>query len=202
MNKIRIVFTDVGGVLLTNGWDTAQRKDIVKQFGLHWDQVEERHQQVLDEYECGKMTMNSYLHHVIFYEPRTFTIEAFKEAMFSYSKPHTEMLKFIQTIPQDHKLRLATLSNEGKEMAMYRFNKFNFHQFIDFFVVSSIVGYRKPDSHIYHLALDLAQVKPEEALYIDDRPELVEKAKSLGIHAIHHENYATTKAAFEDILNG
>jgi hypothetical protein len=41
--KITAVFSDVGGVLLTNGWDRSERKRLVAQFGLDREEFEERH---------------------------------------------------------------------------------------------------------------------------------------------------------------
>ena len=41
--------------------------------------------------------------------------------------------------------------------------------FFDAFVSSCEVGMRKPDPGIFHLALGIAQAKPEECLYFDDQ---------------------------------
>ncbi len=46
--------------------------------------------------------------------------------------------------------------------------------------------FRKPDADIYCIALDIAQVKPEEVVYLDDRPLFVEVARGLGINGIVH----------------
>jgi putative hydrolase of the HAD superfamily len=57
------------------------------------------------------------------------------------------------------------------------------------------VHYRKPDADLYHIALDIAQVSPEQVIYIDDRPMFVEVAQSLGIKGILHSSYAATRLA-------
>ncbi len=51
---------------------------------------------------------------------------------------------------------------------------------------------RKPDEEIYRLALDIAQVAPEEVVYIDDRKMFVEVAENLGLKGVHHTGYQST----------
>jgi putative hydrolase of the HAD superfamily len=47
--------------------------------------------------------------------------------------------------------------------------------------------------------LDIAQVSPEQVIYIDDRPMFVEVAQSLGIKGIIHKGVQTTRKALEDL---
>jgi len=69
--------------------------------------------------------------------------------------------------------------------------------FIDFFISSCFVHYRKPDEDIYRIALDIAQVPPERVVYIEDRPMFVEVAQGLGIQGIIHKDYESTRAALK-----
>ena len=94
------------------------------------------------------------------------------------------------------------MSNEGRELMLHRMNRFNLKAFIDFFVCSSFVHLRKPDFDIYRLALDLSQVKPEEVIYIDDRPLLIEIGQQLGMQSIHHISYEKTQKLLEKFLKG
>jgi len=66
---------------------------------------------------------------------------------------------------------------------------------VDFFIVSCFVHCRKPEPAIYQMALDIAQVEPSEAVYIDDQALFVQVAQKFGIHAIHHTGYDATRAA-------
>jgi len=43
---------------------------------------------------------------------------------------------------------------------------------------------RKPEPEIFHIALERAQVKPEEVLFLDDFEANLEAAKALGIDGI------------------
>jgi putative hydrolase of the HAD superfamily len=117
--------------------------------------------------------------------------------MFAQSQPKPDMIDLISRLKLRHGLRVATVSNEGRELAIYRIRKFNLHAFVDFFISSCFVHFRKPDVDIYRVALDCAQVPAEEVVYIDDRAMFVEVAKGLGIHGIWHTSYASTRAALE-----
>ena len=68
---------------------------------------------------------------------------------------------------------------------------------IDFFISSCFVHYRKPDEDMYRIALDIAQVSPEQVVYIDDRAMFVEVAQGLKIRGIIHTSYQTTSKALE-----
>jgi putative hydrolase of the HAD superfamily len=90
---------------------------------------------------------------------------------------------------------VAVVSNEGRELAIYRIQKFRLVEFVDFFVSSCFVHFRKPDADIYRIALDIAQVSPAQLVYIDDRGMFIEVAQSLGIRGIHHVSYESTRNA-------
>jgi putative hydrolase of the HAD superfamily len=191
--KITTIFTDIGNVLLTNGWDRRMRQTAAEKFALNYDEMNERHHLTFDTYEQGKLSLEEYLRRVIFYEERSFTPEDFKEFMFAQSQPKPEMIDLITRLKAKYGLKVATVSNEGRELTMYRIKKFNLGAFVDFFISSCFVHIRKPDADLYQLALDCAQVLPEQAVYIDDRPLFVEVACNLGIRCIHHLSYELTR---------
>ncbi len=67
-------------------------------------------------------------------------------------------------------------------------------------VLSCEVGYAKPSSQIYRLALARLEVRPGHALLIDDTPGHVVAAASAGLHGHRHEHTAGTIAAIERFL--
>src|SRR5690606_27463570 len=97
-------------------------------------------------------------------------------------------------------LKVISINNEARELNEYRIQKFKLHDFFDAFVSSCEVKMRKPDPEIFHLAIGIAQAKPEECLYLDDRSFLVQAARNVGIHAYHHENFETTRKILEEAL--
>jgi putative hydrolase of the HAD superfamily len=191
---IRTFFTDVGGVLLTNGWDSGARRRACAQFQLDEKDVDHRHHLTFDTYEVGKISLDEYLDRTIFYRPRDFTRDQFRHFMYEQSQPFPEMLDLMRRIKASG-VRVAVVSNEGRELTEHRIRTFHLYEFVDCFVSSSFVHFRKPDRDIFQLAIDVAQAKPEESAYLDDRPLFVEVAGSLGLQAIRHVSYEETLKA-------
>jgi putative hydrolase of the HAD superfamily len=193
MQQITTLFIDIGGVLLTNGWDRAARKLAAANFSLDLIELEERHHLTFDTYEEGKLTLDEYLSRIVFYEERNFSRDTFKEFMFSRTEPYNEMIDLICRLKEKHNLKIAIVNNEGRELNQYRIMTFGINKFVDFFISSCFVHFRKPDADIFRIALDIAFVKPEEVLYIEDRPMFVSVAENLGINGLLHTDYASTK---------
>jgi putative hydrolase of the HAD superfamily len=191
--KINTLFLDIGGVLLTNGWDRKARNSAAKFFKLELDDMQERHHLTFDTYEVGKLSLEEYLRRVVFYQKRPFTINQFKKFMFDRTKPYPEMIELIGRLKKKYKLKVAVVSNEGSELNEYRIKKYRLGNFVDFFISSCFVHFRKPDPDIYRVALDIAQVSPDLVMYIEDRPLFIQVAKELGIEGIRHIDYQTTR---------
>jgi putative hydrolase of the HAD superfamily len=191
---ITSLFLDIGGVLLTNGWDHQARKVAAKKFGLDLREMEDRHHLTFDTYEVGKLSLTEYLNRVVFYKERRFTRAQFREFMFAQSKPFPQMIELVQRLKAQHGLKVAVVSNEGRELNSFRIRKFKLDCFVDFFISSCFVHLRKPDEDIYRMALDVAQVHAEQVIYIEDRPMFVQVAESLGIRGIRHTDYKSTCA--------
>jgi putative hydrolase of the HAD superfamily len=196
---ITTLFLDIGGVLLTNGWDHVARKKAAQQFQLDKDELSERHHLTFDTYEEGKLSLDQYMDRVIFYEPRPFTKEDFKEFMFAQSEPYPEMIELVHDLKTRYGLKVAAVSNEGRELTVHRIHKFELNRIIEFFISSCFVHIRKPDEDIYKLALDVAQAQPGQVVYIEDRPMFVDVANGLGIHGIQHKDLETTYARLEEL---
>ncbi|MBS1598901.1 MAG: HAD family phosphatase [Bacteroidetes bacterium] len=190
--KITTLFLDIGGVLLTDGWGRDSRELAAEKFKLNLPEMELRHTLTFDTYELGKLTLDEYLDRTVFYEKRAFTKKEFRDFMFARSRPFPDMINFITTLKKKHNLKIAVVSNEGRELNAYRIKEFRLADFIDFFVSSCFVHFRKPDADIFKVALDIAHVNPEEVIYIEDRPMFVSIAESLGIKGIHHTNCEST----------
>ena len=197
--EITTLFLDIGNVLLTNGWDRHMRRRAAETFSVDYDELNDRHHLTFDTYEEGKLSLDEYLTRVVFYQDRPFTREDFKAFMFAQSQPIPEMIDLVKKLKARHHLKIATISNEGMELTIYRIRKFDLGSFVDFFISSCFVHQRKPDLDLYRLALDCAQVPPRHIAYIDDRAMFTEVACSLGIHCLHHTGCETTRAALADL---
>jgi len=191
-SPITTLFVDVGEVLLTNGWDHLARKRAARHFDLDWASMEERHRLVFETHEEGKLTFEEYLHWVVFYEKRSFTRAQFQEFWFEQSKPYPKMIELIGELKSEHSLKIVVVSNESRAVNAFRIHKFKLDELVDTFVSSCFVGMRKPDSNIFKLALDLAQAKPSEVLFIDNTVMFTQIAEKLGIKSILHTTYNST----------
>jgi putative hydrolase of the HAD superfamily len=192
--NITTLFLDIGGVLLTNGWDHIARQQAAERFNLDFSDVEERHHLTYDTYEEGKLSLDDYLQRVVFCQERPFSVEEFKFFMLSRSQPIPEMINLIKQLKNGLHLKTIAVSNEGREINAFRIRTFKLDQLIDMFVSSCFVHFRKPDLDIYHIALDISQATPDQVAYIDDRALFVEVASSLGIHGILHTDVDTTRS--------
>jgi putative hydrolase of the HAD superfamily len=191
-NNITTLFLDIGGVLLSDGWNRQSRKMAAETFKLDIQDMEDRHHLTFDTYEVGKITLDEYLKRMVFYEKRNFSYEDFKQFMFAQSKPFREMIQLISQLKKQYGLKVAVVSNEGRELTEYRIKKFKLHELVDFFISSCFVHLRKPDADIFQVALDIAQIPAEQVLYVEDRPMFVQVASGLGINGIHHTGYIST----------
>jgi putative hydrolase of the HAD superfamily len=189
---ITCMFLDIGGVLLTNGWDHHARKRAATHFKLVWAEMEDRHRLNFATYEEGKLTLEEYLDRVIFYKKRPFTRAQFRRFMFSQSQPYPEMIDLVKKLKAKYGLKIVVVSNEGRELNEYRIRKFKLGGFVDAFISSCFVHVRKPDADIFRLALDIAQVPVEQVIYIENTPMFVQIAEGLGIQSILHTDYRAT----------
>jgi putative hydrolase of the HAD superfamily len=193
--RIDTLFLDIGGVLLTNGWDTRARERAVAEFELNAGEMNERHHLTFDEFEKGALDLEAYLDRVVFYEGRRFSRDEFKGFMLAQSQPFPDMIELIAALKARHGLKTIAVNNEARELNEYRIRQFKLNACIDAFVSSCFVHVRKPDERIFRMALDISQAAPERVAYIDDRAMFVDVALSLGIHGIHHTGYESTLAA-------
>lgn len=196
---ITTLFVDVGGVLLTNGWDHVARKRAAKHFQLNWAEMDERHRLVFETHEEGKLSFEEYLDWVVFHEKRPFTRNQFRDFMFSQSKPFPKMLDLVAQLKAQHHLKIVVISNESREVNAYRIRTFKLDQLADAFISSCFVGMRKPDVAIFRLALDLAQTDPAQSVFIDNTAMFVQIAERLGVQSILHADYASTRAKFTSL---
>ena len=70
MPKITTLFWDIGGVILTNGWDRESRKDAAATFHLDWEEFQDRHDLSFPAFDSGLITLNEYLDRTLFYRAR------------------------------------------------------------------------------------------------------------------------------------
>ena len=196
---IKIIFLDIGGVLLSNGWGHESRQKAAQTFSLDYAEMDALHHFIFNVYEIDSITLDEYLDRVVFNHPRSFTKEDFKTFMFAQSEELPSMLQWLKEWKKVCGFRVISINNEGRELNDYRIKKFGLHQCFDAFISSCEVRMRKPDPGIFTLAMGIAQASPEECIYFDDRLMLVQAAEKLGIRSFRHQGFSSTQKILKEL---
>ena len=183
-----VILFDVGGVLLTNGWDHGERAAAMSHFGLDRAAFEARHLAPNDAWERDVIPVKAYLDTTVFYEPRSFSQEDFVAFMLTQSKLLPDgALGILRELAASDQYLLGALNNEARVTNDYRFKTFGLRELFDVALSSCYLGLRKPDVAIYKRALDIVGRPPERVLFIDDRRENVAAADAVGIKGIQFQ---------------
>lgn len=194
MAEIKTIFWDIGGVILTNGWDRVSRREAANAFHLDYEEFQDRHDLSFPAFDAGHTTLNEYLDRTLFYRPRPFTREEFTAFMYTQSKEYPETRAILKAVARSGKYLVASINNEPLELNQYRIEAFGLRSDFKMFFSSCYVHARKPDETIFRIALAVTQKPPEECVFIDDRLLNLESPKRLGMHAIHHQNAEQLRA--------
>ena len=185
MATLTTLFWDVGGVLLTNGWDIKARHHASERFELDWQDFQRRHEEIVRDFEEGRVSLDTYIDTVVFHQPRTYARNEFREFMLRQSQS-LEGLLIVKGLVG--KYTLATLNNESRELNLHRIATFDLPKYFSAFFSSSFLGVSKPHAKIYGAALDITQRVPEECLFIDDRAANLDPSQRLGMRTLHYQN--------------
>lgn len=189
MPEITTLFFDVGGVILTNGWDHISREKAAHHFSYDYESSERRHEPLFDEFDSGALTLDEYLDQVIFFEDRSFGKKEFIDFMQQQSKPLEGSLDVLQKLSKSGRYDLFTINNESFSLNQYRITTFGLDEYFTAFLSSCYLGVTKPNWKIFQKALWITQRKCEECLFIDDREENVSAAKACGMRGIHLQDH-------------
>ena len=199
MPDIKVLLFDVGGVLLTNGWDREARRLACERFGLDWDDFQDRHEFVAPDFETGKLTMTEYLRRTVFYRERPFTEDEFVDFMKAQSEAMPDSLALLADLAASGDYVLATLNNESRELNDHRIETFGLREYFSVFMSSCYLGMRKPEEHIYRVAVDITQHRPEQCVFIDDRELNLECAERAGIKPVRFKNAEQLRISLREL---
>lgn len=191
------LFFDVGGVLLTNAWDTPTRERAIATFGLDRDDFHTRHGMLKTAFETGRLSLDAYVSKTVFHRSRTFSPDDFKAFMFSQSQPLGETLDWVRALAATGHYRLFTLNNESRELHEYRVRTFRLREVFGAFFTSCYLGQAKPDEDMYLQSLGIAACARGQAVFIDDRAVNVEAAVALGLHAVQFKGLDQLREALK-----
>ncbi len=200
MTDITHVFFDIGGVLATNGWDREQRRAAVQRFNLDPADFQARHEEMVGPLEQGEVSLDEYLDFTILCTGVPIDLEELKAFIFAQSKPNTDTIAMARAVALDCNYWVMTLNNESDELNRYRIRSFGLDEIFDAYLSSCWLGLRKPTHKFYDRALSIAQARPEQSLFIDDREQNLTPAAALGMKTILYQSPAQLRAAL--VANG
>ncbi len=190
MSDVTAIFWDVGGVILSNGWDREARAAAARKFEIDWEEFQDRHELASPAFETGRITLDTYLQRTVFYRKRSFTREEFTDFIFAQSQEFPESRAVLSDVAACGKYLLGTINNEPLELNEHRIHEFNLRREFKAFFSSCYLGVRKPEERIYEVALSVTQRGPDECLFIDDRELNLESARQLRMRTIHFQDAA------------
>lgn len=188
MPEITTLFWDIGGVILTNGWDHNSRAAAASAFNFDWEEFRDRHDLSFPAFDAGQISLNEYLDRTLFYRPRSFTREEFIAFMFAQSKEYSDTRAVLDAAARSGKYLIGAINNEPFELNEYRIKQFDLRRDFLMFFSSCYIHSRKPEEHIFRVALEVTQRSPQQCVFIDDRPLNLDSPRRLGFNVIHHQN--------------
>jgi putative hydrolase of the HAD superfamily len=186
--KITTLFWDIGGVILTNGWDKRSRRGAAETFHLDWEEFQDRHDLSFPAFDSGNISLNEYLDRTLFYRPRRFTREEFTAFMFAQSKEYPESRAVLDAVARTGKYFIGAINNEPLELNEYRIEAFRLRRDFQVFFSSCYLHARKPEEMIFRIALEVTQRPAQECVFIDDRTLNLENPRRLSMNTIHYQS--------------
>jgi putative hydrolase of the HAD superfamily len=186
--KITTLFWDIGGVVLTNGWDRGSRRKAADTFHLDYEEFQDRHDLSFPAFDAGHITMDEYLDRTLFYRQRDFTREEFIKFMYAQSVEFPESRAVLDALSRSGKYFIAAINNEPFELNEYRIRTFDLGRNFLAFFSSCYVHLRKPEELIFRVALRVTQRPSDQCVFIDDRPLNLDSPRRLGMNVIHFQD--------------
>ncbi|PLV57032.1 haloacid dehalogenase [Thermotoga sp. SG1] len=193
-----IVF-DLGGVLI----DWRPCEYLVESFPEEVAQVLER--EIFRHEDWKKMDRGVLLENKL-WEKKKKELSEYREYIERLEREVPQLLKPIEenvkVVPVLKKkdFKLYILSNYGRIYFEMVRKKYDFFDFFDGMVISSHVGFIKPEKEIYLELIRRYGIVPKESLFIDDLKENVEAARRLGFKVVHLEEPSRLKEVLAETL--
>ena len=186
-SPIRAVILDFGGVLLQLG-EPQPHEELAREIGIP---VEQLRYEIFD----GPLSVAAQRGEI---SPEELWRELARRWSLSLGKAEWLALRFWEGVRVDFDLinwlreikphyRTGLLSNAWNDLR-WLLHRLGVAEAFDVMVISAEEHLMKPDPAIYRLALERLEVQPEEAVFVDDREENVQAARSLGIHGIRYRS--------------
>ncbi|MCS7260033.1 MAG: HAD family phosphatase [Anaerolineae bacterium] len=199
---IRAVIFDFGGVLVRTE-DVSGRRKWERKLGIPPGTLDQLvfASEIAQRSMVGQATQQDVWSHIAArYELDDATLQQMRRDFWSGDRLDQELVQFLRRLRPRYKT--AILSNAWPGARRTFTERFRLHEVVDTFIISSEEGVAKPDPRIYQVALQRLDVRPDEAIFVDDFPENVATAQQLGIVAVLFRSTQQAIAEVQHHLNG
>jgi putative hydrolase of the HAD superfamily len=183
---ITAVIFDYGRVL-SNSEDPVAKAKMIALTGLDESKLFASYWRFRHEYDLGQLNGITYWNSVAKDAGVAFTPERIQDLIetdvLMWTSLNEEMLAWVVAL-QDAGFPTAILSNMGEEMLCYMRQEFGWLAHFQHHTWSCELGIGKPDPAIYVHTCERLGVAPQQTLFLDDKPENIEAAASVGLNAV------------------
>ncbi len=187
---VKAVFFDLGGVILRTEFQ-APRQRLAERLGMDYDDIEKIvfGGASASRASIGEISEEEHWRNVM----KTLKLpageyERIRDEFFAGDVIDHALLNFLRSLKQ--RVRTGLISNAWSGLRDYIVRE-KFDDAFHHMVISAEVGVAKPDPKIYRLALEQAQVRANEAVFVDDFIENIEACKKIGMKGIHFTDPAS-----------
>jgi len=183
---VKAIIFDIGGVFLTDKLESIYDK-IAKDLGLNPEEFSAFMAQHKKELLKGEISATNIAELL----KKDFKITAdilqiWENAYLHLMNINTKVLNLVQELKNNYVV--AAISNTNEFHSAIN-KKRGAYSYFNPMLISSDIGMMKPEKPIFQKMLEELKLQPAECIYIDDREEHLDTAKSMGFNAIHYQNH-------------
>ena len=183
----KTIIFDLGGVLVHLDWDQVCAP-LARLSGLSYDTVmkEVRNGPVVEASMLGELTPQGFHRALCAKIHADIAFDPFTDIWNGLLSADEDMASLVAGLASEHRLVLAS-NTDAAHFAHCRKNFDVLRPFGRFFL-SYEMGLLKPDPAYFHHVLDSLQTAPDDCIFIDDRLENVQSARTTGMNALVFES--------------
>ena len=181
--KIQVVFFDFGGVIQRTEFQ-APRQQVAQRLGMEYEDIDKIvfNSPTAKQATVGQVSAEKHWEAVAKrLKVGKNEIAAVESEFFAGDVIDHDIVEYLRSLRPRYKTGL--ISNAWSDMREYLVRQ-KLDEVFDTLIISAEVGVAKPEAKIYLLALEQAQVEPEEAVFVDDVPANIEACEALGMKGI------------------
>lgn len=184
---IKAIVFDFGGVIVPG---------VILQFVKRFKTTDPRYilfKEASHKWDLGMMTVDEFYH--VLSQITGMSKKSVIATFYDDAVLYTEVVDIVKALKQRYKI---VLFSDNFAHNLYRYlDKFKLRDLFDVIVISSEHKVKKPDPQFFSIMLSLAQVKKDEAIFIDDTQMNVDGGEKLGITSFL---YTTPEKLRSDLL--